>query len=128
MDGAYRRGFAPRALAPGRGERDAAAVAGGGVADRAARATARNSSASRFRNGAIAELLRQTIAMRRLGAWPRNSMRWMFPERATGGFTASVGSSVTPTFAATIWRSVSRLVARNPLFSPAPASWQTSSA
>ena len=38
-------------------------------------------------------------------------------ECATGGFTASVGSSVTPTFAATIWRSVSRLVARKPVFS-----------
>ena len=113
----------------------AASGGGAGIAWSAGRSrveqvarTAAKSSASRFRNGAIAELLRQTIAMRRLGAWPRNSMRWMSRSCATGGFTASVGSSVTPTFAATIWRSVSRLVARNPLFSLAPASWQTSSA
>ncbi len=38
----------------------------------------------------------------------------MFGERATGGFTASTGSRVMPTLAATICRSVSRLVARNP--------------
>ena len=44
----------------------------------------------------------------------------MFSERATGGLTASVGSSVTPTLAATICRSVSRLVARKPDFSLAP--------
>ncbi len=74
--------------------------------------------ASCLRKGASAELLRQIIAMRRLGVSPRNCSRRTFSECATGGFTASVGSRVMPTFAATIWRSVSRLVARKPDFSP----------
>ena len=38
----------------------------------------------------------------------------MSSDVGTGGCTASSGSSVTPTPAATIWRSVSRLVARKP--------------
>ncbi len=48
-------------------------------------------------------------------------------EGGTGGCTASSGSSVTPTPAATIWRSVSRLVARKPTRSVAPESWHTAS-
>ena len=44
----------------------------------------------------------------------------MSADGATGGATASRGSRVMPTPAATIWRSVSRLVARNPDFSSAP--------
>ena len=68
------------------------------------------------------------MAMRRLGGWPLNSIRCRLSSGATGGFTAVTGSRVMPTFAATICRSVSRLVARKPLRSAAPARWHTSSA
>ncbi len=40
-----------------------------------------NTCESFLRNGASAELLRQNIAMRRLGTSPRNCSRWMFSER-----------------------------------------------
>src|SRR6185437_11341410 len=108
------------------------AVVSGGVAAGCASSSSggscRRIPARRFRNSSIAELLRQTIAMRRLGGWPLNSIRCRPSTGATGGFTAITGSRVMPTFAATIWRSVSRLVARKPPCSPAPDRWQTSSA
>ena len=54
----------------------------------------RNSSANVFRNAANAELLRHTMAMRRLGAWPRNGTRCTLSGCATGGCTDSVGNKV----------------------------------
>src|SRR5690606_7512910 len=114
-----------------RREADAGSVAAGEAAECASSSSAgscRNTSARRCRKACIAELLRHTIAMRRLGAWPLNSIRCRPSTGATGGCTAITGSRVMPTLAATIWRRVSRLVARKPECSPAPAMWQTSSA
>lgn len=58
-----------------------------------------------------AELLRHTRAIVRLGAGSANRLMATFAVAAMGGLTARIGISVTPTSAATIWRSVSMLVA-----------------
>ena len=65
---------------------------------------------------AAARTWRCCAAGHRLG----EAQQAMSSDGGTGGCTASSGSSVMPTPAATIWRSVSRLVARKPLRSSAP--------
>src|SRR5690606_20435599 len=74
----------------------------------------RKTSASLTSSSWCGELVRQHMAMRRLGAGSENRSRWTPSVAGTGGRTASSGRRVTPTPAATIWRSVSRLVARKP--------------
>src|SRR5690606_33668165 len=51
----------------------------------------RNTSANWWRKPSIAELLRQIIAMRRLGARPRNSIKRTLSACGTGGLIARVG-------------------------------------
>ena len=58
----------------------------------------------------------------------KNGMSFSAGFAGTGGRVDRLGKSVAPTPAATIWRSVSRLVARNSAVSLAPASAHTDSA
>src|SRR5690606_22916402 len=63
---------------------------------------------------------RHTMATDRLGTGSEKRNKAMSADSGTGEWTASSGNRVMPTPAATIWRNVSKLVARNPRRSLAP--------